>query len=236
MRFTKITGKAKDYIKVNGFSIDDVNTKIETEILYVEYNGAIYHVPTIRAELYPLLFPYINDIKNKKTWKDIFEARTIKDLLDEGKDQVEIIRVDVQGQRDGVLIYKRNRVNNINTNLFNRIVRKARIVLPTQYMDFITKEVGGGGLINDKKKEKIIADTIKHYSEDKETISNMLDEVITDWDGDSWINFYWEVSFVYDNMYMVYGKVNIKKEVTGLLISKIKDEDGVKIERNIRTI
>ena len=93
MRFTTITGKAKKYVEDHFTTFLD--GKLNDNILYLERNNRIYHVPTIRNELVDYLIRYVkknleeNDANKKMvrdvllqmTWDDVFTATHARDLL-----------------------------------------------------------------------------------------------------------------------------------------------------------
>lgn len=103
MRFTRITGKSKFYV-LQFFKnmIYPLNTNIyNRSALYIRYNGVIYHVRTIREELGQYLERWVDqtysdeninlnqnaiflDLMNQlrnKTWYELFQAKSIDDLL-----------------------------------------------------------------------------------------------------------------------------------------------------------
>ena len=103
MRFTRITGKPKQYVlRFFGTTIYPLNTNIfNRSALYIQYDGVIYHVETIRDELGQYLEKWVErnyseEIRNlnqdailmdltsqlrSKTWEDLFKAASITDLL-----------------------------------------------------------------------------------------------------------------------------------------------------------
>lgn len=99
MRFTTITGKAKEYVEDN-FK-DDLHPicvftvpisqpqciRINDETkLYGTFKNQLYHFPTIREELKAYLQSNTDDIEvnfilGEKSWEDVFNAKTTKELL-----------------------------------------------------------------------------------------------------------------------------------------------------------
>lgn len=93
MRFTKITGKAKQYVTDN--FIVSLDAKLTESIDYLQHGKNIYHVPTIRGELVEYLVRYSNknieqneanknligNVLGRSTWEDVFNSKTVEELL-----------------------------------------------------------------------------------------------------------------------------------------------------------
>jgi len=96
MRFTTITGKAKKYVE-KYFDIYSIRCALvnlqpqcimindETK-LYGTFGNQLYHLPTIREELKAYLKSNTDDIQvnfilGEKSWEDVFNAKTTKELL-----------------------------------------------------------------------------------------------------------------------------------------------------------
>lgn len=94
MRFTTITGKAKEYVE-KYFKAGSDEAKLNDGILYLERGNYIYHVPTIRKEFMAYFLGYVdkhleeNDANKKMvrevllrlTWEDVFNSKSAKELL-----------------------------------------------------------------------------------------------------------------------------------------------------------
>jgi hypothetical protein len=97
MRFTTITGKAKQYVEDNFpgdlYSICSlvnlqpqcIRINDETK-LYGTFGNRLYHFPTIREELKAYLQSNTDDIQvnfilGEKSWDDVFNAKTTKELI-----------------------------------------------------------------------------------------------------------------------------------------------------------
>ena len=103
MRFTRITGKPKQYVlQFFRNMIYPLNTNIfNRSATYIQNDGVIYHVETIRDELGQYMERWVErtysdeDINvnqvailtdltgqlRSKTWYDLFQAKSIEDLL-----------------------------------------------------------------------------------------------------------------------------------------------------------
>lgn len=92
MRFTTITGKAKEYVEDN--FVYSTGGSLNENILYLKRGNYIYHVPTILKELVSYLMRYVaknakngltqNMVRDKLidlTWEDVFNSKSAKELL-----------------------------------------------------------------------------------------------------------------------------------------------------------
>ena len=101
MRFTTITGKAKEYVEkyfdiysirceftsasLESFQPQCIMINDETK-LYGTFNNRLYHLPTIREELKAYLQSNTDPtnmiyILNMKSWEDVFNSKTTKEFL-----------------------------------------------------------------------------------------------------------------------------------------------------------
>jgi hypothetical protein len=93
MRFTTITGKAKQYVEDN--FVWSTGGKLNENILYLERGKYLYHVPTIRKEFMAYILGYVDkhlevndsnknmvrDVLSSLTWEDVFNSKSAKELL-----------------------------------------------------------------------------------------------------------------------------------------------------------
>lgn len=94
MRFTTITGKAKEYVKDN-FQVGSDKAKLNDGITYLERGKYLYHVPTIRGEFLAYFLGYVDknlevndankimvrEVLERLTWEDVFNSKSAKELL-----------------------------------------------------------------------------------------------------------------------------------------------------------
>ena len=94
MRFTTITGKAKEYVE-KYFKAGSDEAKLNDGILYLERGKYLYHVPTIRGEFLAYFFGFVDkhfehndankimvrEVLQRLTWKDVFNSKSAKELL-----------------------------------------------------------------------------------------------------------------------------------------------------------